>query len=73
MVPVHHHGTLPAAIMQYAQLTVAGLATDTFNTGTTTATTGNGMVRQITVQNVPSGVTVSFTGGAPGNLVLTAA
>jgi hypothetical protein len=66
-------GTLPAAIVQYTQYTVAGLASDTFNVGQNTATTGNGMVRQITVQNVPSGVTVSFTGGAPGNLVLTAA
>jgi hypothetical protein len=66
-------GTLPAAIVQYTQQTVAGLATDTFNVGVTTATTGNGMVRQLTVQNVPSGVTVSFTGGAPGNWVMTAA
>ena len=66
-------GTLPVAITQYTQFTVAGLSSDTFNVSTNTASTGNGMVRQITVQSVPSGVTVSFTGGTPGNLVLTAA
>ena len=64
---------LPVAITQYTQFTVAGLSSDTFNVSTNTASTGNGMVRQITVQSVPSGVTVSFTGGTPGNLVLTAA
>ena len=66
-------GTLPVAIVQYTQQTVAGLSSDTFNVSVNTASTGNGMVRQITVQSVPSGVTVSFTGGTPGNLVLTAA
>ena len=66
-------GTLPAAFVQYTQYTVAGLSSDTFNVSQNTAATGNGMVRQITVQSIASGVTASFTGGSPGNLVLTAA
>ena len=51
--------------------TVAGVATDTFNvTGVNTSATGNGMVRKILQQVIPSNNTVSF---AAGNLTITAA
>lgn len=66
-------GTLPTGMTQYAQMTVAGLAADVFNGGVNTSTTGDGMVRQITVQAIPSNVTPSFAGGSPGQLVLIAA
>lgn len=41
--------------------TVAGVTTDTFNvTGVNTSATGNGMVRKVTQQSIPNGVTASF-------------
>lgn len=41
--------------------TVAGVTTDTFNvTGVNTSATGNGMVRKVTQQSIPQGVTASF-------------
>lgn len=73
VVTSEYGGTLPAALVQYAQLTVAGLSADTFNVGTTTATTGDGMVRKVVVQAIPINVTPSFAGGAPGTMVLLAA
>ena len=56
-------------------LLAVGPATDTFtvtnaSTAVNTSATGNGMVRKIVQQSVPSGVTVSFASGA---LVLSAA
>lgn len=42
-------------------LTVANAATDTFDvTGVNTSTTGDGMVRKVIQQSIPSGVTASF-------------
>jgi len=41
--------------------------------GVNTTSTGSGEVRKVTSQAVASGVQVSFTGGSPGNLVLTLA
>jgi hypothetical protein len=67
-------GALPAAITQYTPYTVAGLSADTFNVSVNTASTSAAMVRQITQQALTStGIAVSFSGGAPGNLVLTVA
>ena len=60
-------------------LLVANPTTDTFTLTTSGATalnastSGDFQIRQIATQLVPSGVQVSFTGGAPGALVLTAA
>lgn len=45
--------------------TVAGSATDSFNvTGVNTSATGSGMVRKVTQQSIPSGVTASFAASA---------
>ena len=49
-------------------LTVAGVTTDTFNVGVNTSATGNGMVRQILQQVIPSNNIVSF---AANQLVMT--
>jgi hypothetical protein len=53
-------------------------ATDTFTalTGATavnTSSTGDGMVRKVTQQPIPGGVTASFAGGSPGVLQLNMA
>lgn len=56
VVTNEYGGTLPTGLTQYTQYTVAGLSADTFNVGTNTSSTGSGMVRQITVQNIPSGI-----------------
>lgn len=45
--------------------TVAGASTDTFNvTGVNTSATGNGNVRKVASQSIPSGVTASFASSA---------
>lgn len=45
--------------------TVAGSATDSFQvTGVNTSSTGSGMVRKVTQQSVPNGVTVSYAASA---------
>ena len=59
-------------------LILAHAATDTFDvtnaaTAVNTSSTGNGMVRKIVQQSIPSGVQASFAGGTPGQLVITAA
>jgi hypothetical protein len=42
-------------------LTAAGVSTDTLDvTGVNTSATGNGMIRQVTQQSIPTGVTASF-------------
>jgi hypothetical protein len=42
-------------------LTVAGVTTDTLNvTGVNTSATGDGMIRKVTQQSVPAGVTLAF-------------
>lgn len=56
----------------------ATVTTDTFTatnsaTAVNTSSTGDGMVRKVTQQAIPGGVTASFAGGTPGALVLTAA
>jgi hypothetical protein len=67
-------GALPAALTQYQAYTVAGLSSDAFNVGVTTAAPSACNVRQITQQALTSiGLAVSFPGGTPGNLVLAAA
>jgi hypothetical protein len=59
--------------------TATGVTTDTFTVLSSgalavwTSTSGSGNVRKITQQSVPTGVQMSFPGGAPGNLVITAA
>jgi hypothetical protein len=54
-------------------LTVAGAATDTFNVGVNTTATGDALVRALTQQAIGTGVQASFTGGAPGALVISSA
>lgn len=54
-------------------LPVANVMTDTFTAGVNTTSTGSGLLRKVTPQSVPTGVTFSFAGGAPGNLVLSLA
>lgn len=60
------------------QLAVVSPATDSFSvtnaaTAVNTSSTGSGLVRKITAQSIPSGVTASFAGGTPGALVITLA
>lgn len=73
-------GTAPA----FSQSNLTGLlavvspATNTFTvtnggTAVNTSSVGDGMVRKVTQQSIPSGVTASFSGGTPGNLVITEA
>jgi len=71
VVTQKYGGTLPATGGSFAgALTVAGVSGDNFNVGVNTTGTGDGMVRKITQQSVPSGVTASF---AASSLTLTAA
>lgn len=54
-------GTLPATGGSWAgPLTVAGVSTDTFTAGVNTTGTGDGLVRKIAEQSIPSGVTATF-------------
>lgn len=65
---------LPATAGSWAGLkTVAGAATDSFTAGVNTTGTGGGSVRKVASQAVSTGVTVSFAGGTPGQLVLSQA
>jgi len=74
VVTSEYGGTLPTTGGSWSGLlTVAGVTTDTFTAGVNTTSTGSGEVRKVTSQAVASGVQVSFTGGSPGNLVLTLA
>lgn len=73
VVTAEYGGTLPTGLAQYTQYTVANLAVDVFDFTTNTSSTGDGLVRQITVQAIPTNVTPSFAGGSPGQLVLLAA
>jgi hypothetical protein len=63
-------GTLPTGLSNLTLYTVAGLSSDTFNLSTTTSSTGDGLVRKVTQQIIPSGVTPSF---AAGQLIASAA
>lgn len=73
VVTAEYGGALPTGLTQYTEYTVANLASDVFDVSVNTSSTGNGMVRQITVQTIPINVTPSFAGGTPGTLVLLAA
>lgn len=64
-------GVLPTTGGSWAgALTVASVTTDTFTAGVNTTGTGDGMVRQIVQQSIPSGVTASF---AASSITLTLA
>lgn len=57
-----YDGTLPATAGSWAGvLTVAGASGDTFNVGVNTTGTGNGQVRLIQEQAIPSGITATFS------------
>lgn len=64
VVSSEYGGTLPTGLTQYTIYTVANLASDVFDFTTLTSTTGNGMVRQITQQNIPINVTPTYGAGA---------
>lgn len=71
VVTQKYGGTLPTTGGSFGGvLTVAGVSGDNFNVGVNTTSTGDGSVRKITQQSVPSGVTASF---AASSLTLTAA
>jgi hypothetical protein len=54
-------GTLPSTGGSWSGiLTVANSSTDTFTAGVNTTSTGDGMVRKVIQQSIPSGVTASF-------------
>lgn len=64
-------GVLPATGGSWAgALTVANATSDTFTVGVNTTSTGDGMVRKIIQQQIPSGVQASFAIGA---MTITAA
>jgi hypothetical protein len=55
-------GTLPATAGSWSGLlTVTNISADTFSAGVNTTGTGDGMVRQVLQQNVPTGVTAFFS------------
>lgn len=64
VVSSEYGGTLPTGLTQYTVYTVAGLSSDTFNVGTNTSSTGDGMVRQITQQPIAINITPSYAAGA---------
>ena len=64
VVSSEYGGTLPTGLTQYTVYTVAGLSADTFNVGTNTSSTGDGMVRQITQQPIAINITPSYAAGA---------
>lgn len=58
---VEYGGTAPSGITPGDTIqTVAGASGDTFNIGLNTTTTGSGMIRKITQQSIPSGITATF-------------
>ena len=74
VVTAKYGGTLPATSGSWAGvLTVTTITADTFSVAVNTTSTGDGLVRKIVQQSVPTGVQASFAGGAPGALVLKAA
>jgi hypothetical protein len=74
IVTAEDGGVLPATGGSWAGLlTVAGVTTDTFNVSVNTTGTGSGMVRKVVAVSIGSGVTPSFSGGTPGQFVLTLA
>lgn len=73
VVTAEYGGTLPTGMPAQTLETVAGVSGNTFNLGVNTTSAGNGMVRKVATQAIASGVTASFSGGAPGSLILTSA
>jgi hypothetical protein len=67
IVSAEYGGSLPTGLVAATQYTVAGLTNDTFNVGTATTSTGSGLVRQLVVQAIPSGVVATF---GPSSLTL---
>jgi hypothetical protein len=69
---IEYGGTAPSGLTPGNTIqTVGGVSgADNFNVGVNTTSTGNGNVRKITQQSIPTGVTASFAAGA---LVSTAA
>lgn len=64
-VTAEYGGTLPTTGGSWTgPLTVAGVTTDTFTAGVNTTGTGSGMVRKVSTQAVPSGITASFAASA---------
>jgi hypothetical protein len=64
-VTAEYGGTLPATGGSWSGiLTVASVTTDTFTAGVNTTGTGNGMVRKVASQQIPSGVQASFAASA---------
>jgi hypothetical protein len=64
-------GTLPPTGGSWSGvLTVAGVAGSTFNLGVNTTGAGDGMVRPLVAQSIPSGIGASF---AANTLILTVA
>lgn len=57
-------GSLPAGISAATLLTVAGVATDTFNVGVNTTSVGNGLLRRVVSQACPTGVALTFPAGS---------
>jgi hypothetical protein len=71
VVTAEYGGTLPATGGSWAGIkTVANVTTDTFTLGVNTTGTGNGMVRRVATQDVPSGVAPTF---AVNSITLVAA
>ncbi len=52
--------TLPSGIVEGTMYAVAGLASDSFNVGVNTTTTGGGLVQQVVPLAISAGVTPSF-------------
>jgi hypothetical protein len=74
VVTTKYGGSLPTTGGSWTGiLTVANATTDTFTVGVNTTSTGDGLVRELIQQSIPTGVQASFAGGAPGALVITAA
>lgn len=70
-VTAKYGGTLPATAGSWSGLlTVTNISTDTFSVGVNTTGTGDGMVRQVLQQTIPTGVTAFIN---PSNATLTAA
>jgi hypothetical protein len=63
VVTAEFGGTL-ATGMSAGTGTVASLSSDTFNIAENTTSVGSGMVRKITPQAIPNGVTASFASGS---------
>jgi hypothetical protein len=80
IITAKYGGTIPSFSQSNftGLLVVANVTTDTFTvtnggTAVNTSSTGDFDVRKVSTQTVNSGTQISFTGGTPGNLTITAA